>query len=70
MAAEAFAGAQGKHVEVFATETRPYMQGAKLTAWELQQAGAQVTLVADNAIGSLMADSGNKVMHRFRPFSG
>ena len=32
------------------------MQGAKLTAWELQQAGAHVTLVADNAIGSLMAD--------------
>jgi methylthioribose-1-phosphate isomerase len=47
---------QGKHVKFFATETRPYMQGAKLTAWELQKAGAQVTLVADNAVGSLMAE--------------
>jgi eIF-2B alpha/beta/delta-like uncharacterized protein len=47
---------QGKHVKFFATETRPYMQGAKLTVWELQQAKASVTLVPDNAIGSLMAD--------------
>jgi methylthioribose-1-phosphate isomerase len=47
---------QGKKVKFFATETRPYMQGAKLTVWELQQAGAQVTLVADNAVGSLMTD--------------
>ena len=47
---------QGKHVKFFATETRPYMQGAKLTLWELQQAKRQVTLVADNAVGSLMAD--------------
>jgi len=48
--------AQGKRVKFFATETRPYMQGAKLTTWELQQAKACVTLVADNAIASLMAD--------------
>ena len=47
---------QDKHVRFFATETRPYMQGAKLTVWELQQAKVQVTLVADNAVGSLMAD--------------
>jgi len=56
---------QGKHIKFFVTETRPYMQGAKLTVWELQQAKAQaqngdiplfVTLVADNVIGSLMAD--------------
>jgi len=46
----------GKHIKFFATETRPYMQGSKLTVWELQEAGAKVTLVADNAIGSLMAD--------------
>jgi methylthioribose-1-phosphate isomerase len=32
------------------------MQGAKLTVWELQEAGAAVTLVADNAVASLMAD--------------
>lgn len=54
--AASLAGAQGKHIKFFATETRPYMQGAKLTVWELQQAGALVTLVPDNAIGSLMAD--------------
>jgi methylthioribose-1-phosphate isomerase len=54
--AASLASAQGKHVKFFATETRPYMQGAKLTVWELRQAQAQVTLVADNTIGSLMAD--------------
>ncbi len=63
--AASLASAQGKRVKFFATETRPYMQGAKLTVWELQQARAQakngdapifVTLVADNAVGSLMAD--------------
>jgi methylthioribose-1-phosphate isomerase len=43
-----------KHVKFFATETRPYFQGAKLTAWELSKVGAQVTLVPDNAVGSLM----------------
>ncbi|OGX36396.1 MAG: hypothetical protein A3C36_02170 [Omnitrophica WOR_2 bacterium RIFCSPHIGHO2_02_FULL_52_10] len=47
---------QGKDLHFFATETRPYMQGAKLTCWELQRMGAQVTLIADNAVGSLMAD--------------
>ncbi len=47
---------QGKVVRYFATETRPYMQGAKLTCWELKKMGADVTLVADNAVGSLMAD--------------
>ncbi len=46
----------GAHVKFFATETRPYMQGAKLTVWELQQAQVPVTLVADNTIASLMAD--------------
>ena len=47
---------QGKDVHFFATETRPYMQGAKLTCWELKRMGAKVTLIADNAVGSLMAD--------------
>lgn len=47
---------QKKKIRFFATETRPYLQGAKLTAWELAQSGADVTLVADNAVGSLMAD--------------
>jgi len=54
--AASLAAAQGKHVKFFATETRPYMQGAKLTVWELQQAKAPVTLVADNVVASLMAD--------------
>lgn len=47
---------QKKEVHFFATETRPYLQGAKLTCWELKRMGANVTLIADNAIGSLMAD--------------
>ncbi len=55
--------AQGKKVNFYATETRPYMQGAKLTVWELQQAKAKVTLVADNAVGVLMAENRiNKVI--------
>jgi methylthioribose-1-phosphate isomerase len=45
---------QNKRIKFFATETRPYFQGAKLTAWELNKVGAQVTLVPDNAVGSLM----------------
>jgi methylthioribose-1-phosphate isomerase len=45
---------ENKRVRFYATETRPYFQGAKLTAWELNQVGAQVTLVPDNAVGSLM----------------
>jgi len=48
--------AEGKHVKFFATETRPYMQGAKLTVWELQKARVPVVLVADNTVASLMAD--------------
>jgi len=54
--AASLAAAAGKHVKFFATETRPYFQGAKLTVWELQEAKATVTLVADNAVGSLMAE--------------
>jgi len=51
----AIAKEQGKKIHVFATETRPYLQGAKLTVWELQEAGISVTLVADNAVGLLMS---------------
>lgn len=47
---------QNKRAHFFATETRPYFQGSKLTTWELKRMGADVTLVADNAVGSLMAD--------------
>ncbi|MCA9408743.1 MAG: S-methyl-5-thioribose-1-phosphate isomerase [Candidatus Omnitrophica bacterium] len=45
-----------KEVHFFATETRPYFQGAKLTCWELKRMGAQVTLIADNAVASVMVD--------------
>ena len=41
----------GRHVAVFADETRPYLQGARLTAWELQQDGIDVTLITDNMSG-------------------
>jgi len=54
--AASVAAQQGKSIKFFATETRPYMQGAKLTVWELQQTKASVTLVADNAVACLMAD--------------
>ena len=54
--AAAIAVGQGKKIRIYATETRPYMQGAKLTVWELGQAKVPVTLVADSAVGSLMAE--------------
>jgi methylthioribose-1-phosphate isomerase len=45
---------QGKKVEVFADETRPFLQGARLTAWELHQDGIPVTLITDNMAGHFM----------------
>ncbi len=45
----------GREVEVFAPETRPYLQGARLTAWELMADGIPVTLVTDGMVGSLLA---------------
>lgn len=45
---------QGKRIHVYADETRPLLQGARLTAWELQQAGFDVTLICDNMAGMLM----------------
>jgi methylthioribose-1-phosphate isomerase len=44
----------GKEVAVFADETRPFLQGARLTAWELVKDGIPVTLIADVAAGSLL----------------
>ncbi|MGE0472807.1 MAG: S-methyl-5-thioribose-1-phosphate isomerase [Nitrospirales bacterium] len=44
----------GKRIRVFADETRPVLQGARLTAWELQQDGIPVTLITDNMAGALM----------------
>jgi methylthioribose-1-phosphate isomerase len=45
---------QGKRFEVFADETRPVLQGARLTAWELLQEGISVTLIPDSAAGAFM----------------
>ncbi len=44
----------GKKIEVVTNETRPFLQGARLTAWELRQDGIPVTLIADSAAGYLM----------------
>ena len=45
---------QGKRIQVIADETRPVLQGARLTAWELMQEGIPVTLITDNTSGALM----------------
>jgi methylthioribose-1-phosphate isomerase len=45
-----------KNIAVVATETRPLLQGARLTAWELQREGIPVTLITDNMAGSIMQD--------------
>ncbi len=47
--------AAGKRISVIADETRPFLQGARLTAWELQAEGIPVTLITDNMSGHLMA---------------
>ncbi|QEH36166.1 Methylthioribose-1-phosphate isomerase [Aquisphaera giovannonii] len=47
---------QGKHVHVFADETRPLLQGARLTAWELQRRGVPVTLICDNMAAQVMKE--------------
>ncbi len=44
----------GKAVSVFADETRPFLQGARLTAWELVRDGIQTTVITDNMSGALM----------------
>jgi methylthioribose-1-phosphate isomerase len=44
----------GKKIDVFADETRPFLQGARLTAWELQQDGIQTTLITDNMAGHFL----------------
>lgn len=45
---------EGKHIEVFADETRPLLQGARLTAWELMDAGIPVTLLCDGMAADVM----------------
>jgi len=46
---------QGKNVRVYADETRPLCQGARLTTWELQKAGVPVTLITDSMAGHFMS---------------
>ncbi len=45
---------EGKAIQVFADETRPFLQGARLTCWELDKDGIPVILIADNMAGYLM----------------
>ena len=45
---------EGKKLKVFADETRPLLQGSRLTAWELKEAGIPVTLICDNMAASVM----------------
>jgi methylthioribose-1-phosphate isomerase len=46
---------EGKNIQVFVDETRPFLQGARLTAWELMKEKIPCTLITDNMAGSLMA---------------
>jgi len=49
------AHSSGKKIKVYADETRPLLQGARLTAWELMNEGIDTTLISDNMAASLMA---------------
>lgn len=48
--------AQGKKIKVFSCETRPLLQGSRLSTWELYKQGVDVTIIADNTASSLMAE--------------
>ncbi len=49
---------EGHKLHVFVPETRPYLQGARLTAWELHEAGVPLTLITDNMVGHFMKQGG------------
>lgn len=51
-----FCRRQKKRVSFFVTETRPYLQGARLSAWELQRAGFRVTIIADSMVAQVMSE--------------
>ena len=53
-----FCRRQGKKISFYATETRPYLQGSRLTAWELKRAGFDVTLITDNMVASAISRKG------------
>lgn len=58
-----FCRKQGKEISFYVTETRPYLQGARLSTWELQQAGFPVTLICDNMAAQVMSEGKvNKVI--------
>ncbi len=50
-----FAQKQGKRISFYVTETRPYLQGSRLTAWEIQAAGFPVTIITDNMVAYLLS---------------
>ncbi len=57
-----FAYEQGKHIHVFVDETRPRLQGSRLTAWELQQYGIPFDIISDNMAGYFLSTGqANKV---------
>jgi methylthioribose-1-phosphate isomerase len=51
-----FARMAHKKIRFFVTETRPYFQGSRLSAWELQRAGFEVTIITDNMVGELLSE--------------
>jgi methylthioribose-1-phosphate isomerase len=53
---------RGRKFRVFADETRPLLQGARLTSWELQQAGIDVTVICDNMAGLVMKEGKVKLV--------
>jgi methylthioribose-1-phosphate isomerase len=56
LAAVFSAAEQGKQLKVYADETRPLLQGSRLTAWELQQAGIDVTVICDSMAAQVMKE--------------
>lgn len=58
-----FAEKKGKKINFFVTETRPYLQGSRLTAWELMREGFKVTIICDNMVAQVMKEGKiNKVI--------
>ena len=58
-----FARAKGRRISFFVTETRPYLQGSRLTAWELMRGGFDVTVITDNMVAQVIEEGKiNKVI--------
>ncbi len=51
-----FAKTKGKRIKFFVTETRPYLQGSRLTAWEFIREGIPVTIITDNMVAQVMQE--------------